>query len=55
MQPTAEPAVARRAPGPRADLRTLWVTDDSRNSLTPIDPRTSRAGLPVPVADPYHL
>jgi DNA-binding beta-propeller fold protein YncE len=40
---------------PAWDLRTLWVTDDMGNSLTPIDPRTGRPGRPVPVSDPYNL
>jgi YVTN family beta-propeller protein len=40
---------------PSWDLRTLWVTNDQGNSLTPIDPRTSRPGKPVAVADPYNL
>jgi DNA-binding beta-propeller fold protein YncE len=40
---------------PSWDLRTLWVTNDQGNSLTPIDPRTSRPGRNVPVADPYNL
>jgi DNA-binding beta-propeller fold protein YncE len=40
---------------PSWDLRTLWVTNDSGNSLTPIDPRTARPGTPVPVRDPYNL
>jgi DNA-binding beta-propeller fold protein YncE len=40
---------------PSWDLRTLWVTNDTGNSLTPIDPRTGRPGKPVPVADPYNL
>jgi YVTN family beta-propeller protein len=40
---------------PSWDLRTLYVTNDLSNSLTPIDPRTGRAGRPVPVADPYNL
>jgi DNA-binding beta-propeller fold protein YncE len=40
---------------PSWDLRTLWVTNDGGNSLTPIDPRTSRPGRPVPVDDPYNL
>jgi YVTN family beta-propeller protein len=40
---------------PAWDLRTLWVTDDAGNALTPVDPRTSRPGRPVPVADPYNL
>jgi DNA-binding beta-propeller fold protein YncE len=40
---------------PSWDLRTLWVTNDRGNSLTPIDPRTGRPGRPVPVRDPYNL
>jgi YVTN family beta-propeller protein len=40
---------------PSWDLRTLWVTNDLGNSLTPIDPRTSRPGRPVPVLDPYNM
>jgi len=40
---------------PSWDLRTLWVTNDLGNSLTPIDPRTGRPGRPVPVTDPYNL
>jgi DNA-binding beta-propeller fold protein YncE len=40
---------------PSWDLRTLWVTNDAGNSLTPIDPRTGAHGRPVPVADPYNL
>jgi DNA-binding beta-propeller fold protein YncE len=40
---------------PSWDLRTLWVTNDESNSLTPIDPRTGRHGRTVPVADPYNL
>jgi DNA-binding beta-propeller fold protein YncE len=40
---------------PSWDLRTLWVTNDTGNSLTPIDPRTGRPGRPVPVRDPYNL
>jgi DNA-binding beta-propeller fold protein YncE len=40
---------------PSWDLRTLWVTNDLGNSLTPIDPRTSRPGKPVAVDDPYNL
>jgi DNA-binding beta-propeller fold protein YncE len=40
---------------PSWDLKTLWVTNDEGNSLTPIDPRTGRHGRPVPVADPYNL
>ncbi|QEC49039.1 YncE family protein [Baekduia soli] len=40
---------------PSWDLRTLWVTNDLGNSLTPIDPQTGRPGRPVPVLDPYNL
>jgi YVTN family beta-propeller protein len=40
---------------PSWDLKTLWVTNDQGNSLTPIDPRTSRPGKPVAVTDPYNL
>jgi DNA-binding beta-propeller fold protein YncE len=40
---------------PSWDLRTLWVTNDRGNSLTPIDPRTGRPGHPVAVTDPYNL
>jgi DNA-binding beta-propeller fold protein YncE len=40
---------------PAWDLRTLWVTNDRGNSLTPIDPRTGRHGRGVPVRDPYNL
>jgi YVTN family beta-propeller protein len=40
---------------PSYDLKTLWVTNDEGNSLTPIDPATGLPGLPVPVADPYNL
>ncbi|WP_030349051.1 beta-propeller fold lactonase family protein [Streptomyces sp. NRRL S-1022] len=40
---------------PSWDLRTLWVNNDLGNSLTPIDPRTGRAGKPVAVHDPYNL
>jgi DNA-binding beta-propeller fold protein YncE len=40
---------------PSWDLRTLWVTNDAGNSLTPIDPRTARPGRRVRVRDPYNL
>ena len=40
---------------PSWDLRTLWVTNDRGNSLTPIHPRTGRRGRAVPVTDPYNL
>jgi DNA-binding beta-propeller fold protein YncE len=40
---------------PSYDLKTLWVTNDLGNTLTPIDPRSGRPGKPVPVVDPYNL
>ena len=40
---------------PSYDLRTLWVTNDIGNSLTPINPATGIPGRPVPVADPYNM
>ncbi|MFF3918779.1 hypothetical protein ACFYZB_36035 [Streptomyces sp. NPDC001852] len=40
---------------PSWDLKTLWVNNDLGNSLTPIDPKTGKAGKPVPVHDPYNL
>ena len=40
---------------PSWDLRTLWVTNDMGNTLTPVNPRTSKPGRPVPVTDPYNL
>jgi YVTN family beta-propeller protein len=40
---------------PSWDLKTLWVDNDEGNSLTPIDPRTGKAGGPVAVDDPYYL
>jgi DNA-binding beta-propeller fold protein YncE len=40
---------------PSWDLRTLYVTNDEGNSLTPIDPRTARPGRPIAVLDPYNM
>jgi DNA-binding beta-propeller fold protein YncE len=40
---------------PSWDLRTLYVTNDAGNSLTPIDPRTGKPGRRIPVTDPYNL
>ena len=40
---------------PSWDLKRLWVTNDKGNSLTPIDPRTSKPGKPVSVLDPYNM
>jgi YVTN family beta-propeller protein len=40
---------------PSYNLRTLWVTNDMGNSLTPINPVNGRPGRPVHVADPYNM
>src|SRR5205807_638754 len=40
---------------PSYDLRTLWVTNDMGNSLTPINPVDGVPGKPVSVEDPYNL
>jgi DNA-binding beta-propeller fold protein YncE len=40
---------------PSYDLRTLWVTNDVGNSLTPIDPATGIPGRAVAVEDPYNM
>jgi YVTN family beta-propeller protein len=40
---------------PAWNLRTLYVTNDLGNSLTPINPRTGLPGRPIPVADPYNM
>ena len=44
---------------PAWDLRTLWVTNNSERthegSLTPIDPRTGKAGASIAVDDPYNM
>ncbi len=40
---------------PAWDLRTLYVTNDLGNSLTPIDPRSGRPGRQIPVTDPYNM
>ncbi|MBV9917604.1 MAG: YncE family protein [Solirubrobacterales bacterium] len=40
---------------PSYDLRTLWVTNDIGNTLTPIDPRTGAPGREVAVTDPYNM
>ncbi len=40
---------------PAWNLRTLYVTNDAGNSLTPIDPRTGKPGPPIPVDDPYNM
>ena len=44
---------------PSWDLQTLWVTNNAegttKGSLTPIDPKTGKPGMPVAVADPYNM
>jgi YVTN family beta-propeller protein len=40
---------------PSWDLKTLYVTNDVGNSLTPIDPRTGKPRRRIPVLDPYNL
>jgi len=40
---------------PSWDLKTLWVNNDLGNSLTPINPRTTKPGRAVEVRDPYNL
>jgi len=44
---------------PSWDLRRLWVTNNTERrtdgSLTPIDPRTGKAGPPVDVDNPYNM
>jgi hypothetical protein len=40
---------------PSWDLRTLYVTNDAGNSLTPINPRTGRPGRRIRVLDPYNM
>ena len=40
---------------PAWDLRTLYVTNDTGNSLTPIDPITGKPGASIPVDDPYNM
>ena len=40
---------------PAYDLKTLYVTNDLGNSLTPIDPQTGKPGTPIPVDDPYNM
>ena len=40
---------------PAWDLRTLYVTNDTGNSLTAIDPRTGKPGRTIPVDDPYNM
>lgn len=43
---------------PSYDMQTLYVNNDlplGSGSLLPIDPRTGKAGQPIPVRDPYNL
>src|SRR5262249_8612734 len=40
---------------PAYDLKLLYVTNDTGNSLTAIDPRTGKPGRTIPVADPYNM
>ncbi|MDT7843464.1 YncE family protein [Streptomyces justiciae] len=40
---------------PSWDMKTLWVNNNRGHTLTPIDPRTGKAGKPVEVHDPYNL
>jgi len=40
---------------PSYDLKTLWVANNSSNTLTPIDPTTGTEGKAVSVDDPYNL
>ncbi len=40
---------------PSWDLKTLYVTNDYGNSLTPINPKTGELGKEIPVDDPYNL
>jgi DNA-binding beta-propeller fold protein YncE len=62
IDPTTYRVVRRFAVGvlpqhvvPSYDLRTLWVTNDEGNSLTPINPANGVPGRPVAVADPYNM
>ena len=41
---------------PSYDLKTLYVTNDAGNSLTPIDPNTGKpSATTIPVEDPYNM
>jgi DNA-binding beta-propeller fold protein YncE len=40
---------------PSWDLRTLYVLNDTGNSLTTINPATGKPGRTIPVADPYNM
>ena len=40
---------------PAWNLKTLYVTNDLGNSLTPINPNTGKPGRTIPVDDPYNM
>ncbi len=40
---------------PAYDLKTLYVTNDLGNTLTPINPRTGTPGKAIAVDDPYNM
>jgi YVTN family beta-propeller protein len=44
---------------PSYDMRTLWVANNAENtkhgSVTPVDPKTGKAGKPIAVDDPYNM
>jgi len=40
---------------PAWNLKTLYVTNDTGNSLTPINPRTGKPGKQIRVEDPYNM
>ena len=42
---------------PSWDLTTLYVTADlpGHGSLTPIDPKTGKPGIPIPIDDAYNM
>ncbi|HEY7393876.1 MAG TPA: YncE family protein, partial [Gemmatimonadaceae bacterium] len=40
---------------PSWDLRTLWILNNSGNTVKPIDPISGRDGPSIPVDDPYNM
>lgn len=40
---------------PSYDMKTLYVLNNSGNSIVPIDPLTGKPGAAIPVDDPYNL
>lgn len=40
---------------PAYDMKTLYVLNNSSNTIVPIDPLTGKTGKPIPVEDPYNL